>query len=113
PGTGTVMQELRLQPGLVRDAIIDYLRNRTVSATVSEICSGVCSALQRRVPDSSVRSYLNLNTPGTFHRAGHGRYELSGALAFLPPSSPAGNGTNGAGPVGREPPASGQSSPEP
>src|SRR5438093_8047597 len=79
------MPEARLQPGLVRDAIIDYLRNRDGSATVAQICAGVRSALRRSVPDSSVRSYLNLNAPATFLRTGHGRYQLSGT-----PAAPAG-----------------------
>jgi site-specific DNA-methyltransferase (adenine-specific) len=70
------MPETRVQPGLVRDAIIDYLRHREGSASVAEICAGVCAALGRPIPDSSVRSYLNLNAPGTFLRTSPGRYEL-------------------------------------
>jgi DNA modification methylase len=91
------MHESRIPPGLVRDAIIEFLRNQASPAPVAKICSGVREALQRSVPDSSVRSYLNLNTPGTFRRSRHGRYELDGPLALLPPSPDRANGSNGTG----------------
>src|SRR5579864_2797377 len=81
------MSLVRLQPGLVRDAIFEYLRNRNGSATVGEICAGVRSALGRPVPDSSIRSYLNLNAPATFCRTGHGRYELTNRTSPFPLSA--------------------------
>jgi len=71
------MPETRLQPGLVRDAIVAFLSRRIVSASVAEICDGVRTSLNQRVPNSSVRSYLNLNTPTTFTRTGLGRYQLA------------------------------------
>jgi DNA modification methylase len=75
------MPDTRLQPGMVRDAVIDFLRNRGASASVAEICDGVRSALGQAVPNSSVRSYLNLNTPTSFVRTTHGRYELASRKA--------------------------------
>jgi site-specific DNA-methyltransferase (adenine-specific) len=60
----------------VRDAIIDVLQT-TSSASVSEIAVGV----ERRigpVPASSVRSYLQLNTPELFVRQERGQYMLAG-----------------------------------
>jgi site-specific DNA-methyltransferase (adenine-specific) len=90
------MAEPRLQPGLVRDAIVAFLRNRGGSATITQICSGVRSVLRRQVPSSSVRSYLNLNTPGTFVRAGRGRYRLYGGQTVLPLFASLEEGENGA-----------------
>ena len=66
----------RRKPGEVRDAIVAYLRKRR-EATMPEIHEGVGALLGSPVPASSVRSYLRLNTPGTFRRVGRGRYRLS------------------------------------
>jgi site-specific DNA-methyltransferase (adenine-specific) len=65
---------VRRRPGEVRDAIIDFLRSRR-EATVAEIREAVAKRVGD-VPSSSVRSYLNLNTPGVFERVGRGRYRL-------------------------------------
>lgn len=65
------------RPGTVRDAIIGCLKKRGGQATIREIVADVRHALGA-VPQSSVRSYLNLNTPRLFHRVGRGRYELKG-----------------------------------
>ena len=67
----------RRKPGEVRDAIVAHLRKQR-EATMQEIQAGVCSLLGEPVPASSVRSYLRLNTPGTFRRIGRGRYRLAG-----------------------------------
>lgn len=66
----------RRRPGEVRDAIVAHLTERK-QATVEEIHAAVAVALGGNVPASSVRSYLNLNTPGTFERTSRGRYRLS------------------------------------
>lgn len=66
----------RRRPGQVRDAILEALRAHPV-ATLREIRSAVSEQLGY-VPDSSVRSYLRLNTPGTFERVGRGKYRLRG-----------------------------------
>lgn len=66
------------RPGEVRDAIIEFLRGHKGDAHVEEIRTAASDKLGRSVPGSSVRSYLNLNTPGTFTRTARGRYELAG-----------------------------------
>lgn len=62
-------------PGLVRDAILTHLAVRA-SASVDEIHTHVITELGD-VAASSVRSYLNLNTPGRFIRTEKGRYTLA------------------------------------
>ena len=54
-------------PGEVRDAIIEHLRLVGVDQSASEILTAVQARLGE-VPKSSVRSYLGINTPGTFVR---------------------------------------------
>ena len=67
-------------PGSIRDPIIEYLSALTEGASLAEI--GRAVALQMGdVSPSSVRSYLNLNTPGVFERLGRGRYRLAGETA--------------------------------
>jgi site-specific DNA-methyltransferase (adenine-specific) len=46
-------------------------------ATPSAIKQAVSAYLGRDVPASSVRSYLQLNTPGIFTRSGPGKYQLT------------------------------------
>ena len=64
----------RHPPGVVRDAIVDYLDAANADATVAEITRAV-EARVGPVPASSVRSYLRLR-PDRFHRIRHGRYQL-------------------------------------
>ncbi len=66
-------------PGSVRDSIVRYLTNAG-AASLGEIQAAVASNLGRIAP-SSVRSYLNLNTPRIFERSGRGRYRLRGTNA--------------------------------
>ena len=65
------------KPGVVRDAIMSYFRQVKGEATVAEIHAGVSEALGEDIPRSSVRSYLNLNTPRTFQRTARGKYRLA------------------------------------
>lgn len=68
----------RQRPGEVRDAIIGYFADtKNAEASIAEVRAGVSAKLGREVPASSVRSYLRLNTPGTFERTGRGRYVLA------------------------------------
>jgi len=60
----------------VRDAILGFLGQITRDASVEEIRGAVAQRLGVEVPASSVRSYLNLNTPALFERTGRGRYRL-------------------------------------
>ena len=64
----------RSAPGLVRDSIVSYL-SVAESASIHEIQQAVAGRMGD-VPASSVRSYLNLNTPNVFERTACGRYRL-------------------------------------
>ncbi len=66
-----------LPPGRIRDSIVSYLGAKDGDAPLSEIHTAVASDLGA-VPTSSVRSYLNLNTPRLFTRTGVGRYAIGG-----------------------------------
>lgn len=66
----------RRPPGTIRDAILRYMKNHGGTATVAEIEDGVSQILGEEVSSSSVRSYLGLNTPGTFKRVARGKYKL-------------------------------------
>jgi site-specific DNA-methyltransferase (adenine-specific) len=64
------------KPGEVRDSILRFMSQRPRGeASVAEIYQAVCADLGD-VPRSSVRSYLNLNTPSMFRRMGRGSYQL-------------------------------------
>lgn len=67
----------RLRPGQVRDAITAYLRERRSDASIADIRDAVEKRIGLAVSASSVRSYLNLNTPGLFRRPERGRYRLN------------------------------------
>tara|TARA_R110002020_G_scaffold143653_3_gene316036 strand:- start:5111 stop:5326 length:216 start_codon:yes stop_codon:yes gene_type:complete len=68
---------MSLQPGTVRDGILSYLREKGVDgAKVPDIHAAVEERVGQNVPRSSVRSYLNINTPAKFERLGHGVYRL-------------------------------------
>lgn len=71
----------RAAPGLVRDSIVTYL-SMAESASITEIRKAVAARIGD-VPASSVRSYLNINTPDLFERTARGRYKLRTANAGL------------------------------
>ena len=68
----------RLRPGEVRDAIEEVLGSDARAMSVKEIHASVETHLGRSVPESSVRSYLNLNAghKGRFERVRRGIYKL-------------------------------------
>ena len=68
---------MRKRPGEVRDAIVRVLEARPRGASVAEITQQV-TALIGEVPASSVRSYLQLNTPQHFARMDRAQYVLNG-----------------------------------
>ena len=68
---------MRRRPGEVRDAIVRALNGRQQPATVREITSDVVHLIGD-VPASSVRSYLQLNTPALFARTDRAQYLLAG-----------------------------------
>jgi hypothetical protein len=63
------------RPGEVRDAIFVFFKGHSGDAKVSEIRKAVEQGIGK-VPASSIRSYLRLNTPETFKCTGRGRYAL-------------------------------------
>ncbi|WP_119391333.1 DNA-methyltransferase [Taklimakanibacter lacteus] len=65
---------MRRAPGIVRDSIIGYL-SAAESASLAEIQEALSLRIGG-VPTSSVRSYLNLNTPHLFERTARGHYRL-------------------------------------
>ena len=68
---------MRKRPGEVRDAIVSALKARPRGASVAEITQHV-TTLIGAVPSSSIRSYLQLNTPQLFARMNRAQYALTG-----------------------------------
>ncbi|HVZ29370.1 MAG TPA: DNA methyltransferase [Asticcacaulis sp.] len=68
---------MTVAPGLIRDSIVDYLAAVPGDASTEDITLAVKGRLGEVAP-SSVRSYLNLNTPGVFERTSRGHYRLNG-----------------------------------
>jgi 16S rRNA G966 N2-methylase RsmD len=64
----------RAAPGSVRDSIFNYL-TAAECASIADIQQAVAARLGD-VSASSVRSYLNLNTPDLFERTARGQYRL-------------------------------------
>ena len=82
-----------LAVGRIRDSIVHFLSGLGGDASTDEIARAVCVKIGQEVPPSSVRSYLNLNTPGTFERTARGRYRLTANCH----AAPRGNGIAAAG----------------
>jgi site-specific DNA-methyltransferase (adenine-specific) len=68
---------MTLAPGVVRDSILEFLRMRNGEASIGEIAAAVQLRIGDPVSPSSVRSYLNLNTPKVFQRTRRGHYRLA------------------------------------
>jgi hypothetical protein len=66
---------IRRAPGTVRDAILRAFETPPRELTTGEIRARVVAAIGE-VPASSVRSYLNINTPTVFERTKLGTYKL-------------------------------------
>jgi DNA modification methylase len=66
---------MSVAPGVIRDSIVDYLSAVGSDASTDEITAAVKHRVGD-VPQSSIRSYLSLNTPKIFERTGRGRYRL-------------------------------------
>lgn len=73
---------MRRNPGEVRDAIFKVLEARPLGASIGEIANEV-NTLIGDVPASSIRSYLQLNTPKLFARMDRAQYTLNG-FSYLP-----------------------------
>ena len=67
----------RRQPGEVRDAVLATLRAYPDGVSVRDIVVHVRRILGEDLADSSIRSYLRLNTPETIRRLDRGRYQLA------------------------------------
>lgn len=67
----------RLQPGQVRDAVIHALTGLRDGVTLTDLQVLVERHVGGPVSHSSVRSYLNLNTPRLFERTDRGRYRIA------------------------------------
>jgi DNA modification methylase len=72
------------RPGEVRDAIIEVLMAEPEGATAANVRAAVAARIGD-VPASSIRSYLQLNTPGMFVRSDRGQYVLD--ERFLQPAA--------------------------
>jgi site-specific DNA-methyltransferase (adenine-specific) len=66
---------MKRRPGEVRDAIVSVLAATAGPASVDEIQAGVIARIGS-TPNSSIRSYLRLNTPELFTRSERGCYQL-------------------------------------
>lgn len=77
---------MRRRPGEVRDAIVQALHGRPRGATVQQITADVSGQIGGVSP-SSVRSYLQLNTPGLFARQERAQYVLNGFEPIHPRST--------------------------
>lgn len=69
------IQHNRYAPGQIRDAVVRVLSETASSLPIKEIIQRVSSELGR-VPESSIRSYIGLNTPELFVRESRGVYRL-------------------------------------
>lgn len=74
---------MRKRPGEVRDAIVQVLSARPHGASVYEITHEVVNLIGEVAP-SSVRSYLQLNTPVLFARTDRAQYVLK-EFTYQPP----------------------------
>jgi site-specific DNA-methyltransferase (adenine-specific) len=77
----------RRRPGEVRDAIVHVLAAQTRGASLASISEAVTSLIGPVSP-SSVRSYLQINTPELFARTDRGQYVLNGFEAESPRDAP-------------------------
>ena len=90
----------RRRPGEVRDAIVQALEGRSNGAAVQQISAEVAELIGE-VPASSIRSYLQLNTPTLFARMDRGQYVLAGFDAGTVRSSAAPKRKEGAYEIGK------------
>ena len=72
--------EVRYAPGRVRDGILQVMTLTSKALSVREIRERVCRVVGP-TKESSIRSYLRLNTPETFIREERGVYMLNPAFA--------------------------------
>jgi len=71
-----MFMEIRHSPGTVRDAIVTFMEAEAQPVSIEAIYEAVDQALGSKIPRSSIRSYLNINTPERFERVTRGQYHL-------------------------------------
>lgn len=71
----------RYAPGQVRDGILQVMSHTSRALTIKEIRDRFCQVVGP-TNESSIRSYLRLNTPDTFVREGRGVYSLRAEPQF-------------------------------
>ena len=72
----------RFQPGQVRDGILDYLNKQGMAgASIGEIAERIEAQYGYAAAPSSIRSYLQAHTPGSFERVSRGHYKVAGSAA--------------------------------
>ncbi|MCY4625265.1 MAG: DNA methyltransferase [Chloroflexi bacterium] len=68
-------EQVRYAPGRVRDGILQVMSHTSKALTIKEIQDRFCQVVGP-TNESSIRSYLRLNTPDTFVREDRGIYSL-------------------------------------
>ena len=68
-------EQVRYAPGRVRDGILQVMSHTSKALTIKEIRDRFCQVVGP-TNESSIRSYLRLNTPDTFVREDRGIYSL-------------------------------------
>lgn len=68
-------EQARYAPGRVRDGILQVMSHTSKALSIGEIRDRFCQVVGP-TNESSIRSYLRLNTPNTFIREGRGVYSL-------------------------------------
>lgn len=64
------------RPGEIRDAIVEYLRQRGEAVPVNDIYAALETKFGEPVARSSVRSALNFGVDDLYERVGRGTYRL-------------------------------------
>ena len=67
----------RRRPGEIRDAILNFFEVHQREATPAEIRTAIADDLKAKISESSVRSYLRLNTPQQFVQPSPGKYQMN------------------------------------
>lgn len=68
-------EAIRRRPGEIRDAILGFFETNPREATPTEIRTVIANHLKAQISESSVRSYLRLNTPAQFTQPAPGKYQ--------------------------------------
>lgn len=67
----------RRRPGEIRDAILNFFKIHQREATPAEIRIAIADHFKAKISESSVRSYLRLNTPHQFVQPSPGKYQIA------------------------------------